>query len=84
MPLGSVINASINYKLPQRCLQSTLIDIEKFGYWKDTAIMLKGDAVKSFTLMFLQVWSIDKTEEDISAFEKDARLIVHVSLLSAL
>ena len=26
MPLGSVINASINYKLPQRCLQSTLID----------------------------------------------------------
>ena len=42
--------------------------VEKFGYWKDTAVMLKGDAVKSFTLMFLQVWSIDKTEEDINKF----------------
>ncbi len=33
---------------------------ERFGYWKDTAIMLKGDAVKSFTLMFLQMWNIDE------------------------
>lgn len=28
----------------------------KFGHWKDTAVMLKGEAVKSFTLMFLQMW----------------------------
>ena len=32
------------------------------GHWKDTAIMLKGDAVPSFTLMFLQMWNI--TEEN--------------------
>lgn len=38
--------------------------IERFGHWKDTAIMLKGEAVKSFTLMFLQMWCIpDKTLE---------------------
>jgi len=30
--------------------------IERFGHWKDTAIMLKGEAVQSFTLMFLQMW----------------------------
>ena len=30
----------------------------RFGYWKDTAVMLKGDAVKSFTMMFLQMWNI--------------------------
>ncbi|MDE6724748.1 MAG: cardiolipin synthase [Ruminiclostridium sp.] len=35
----------------------------RFGHWKDTAVMLKGDAVKSFTLMFLQLWSMDKTVE---------------------
>ncbi len=29
----------------------------RFGHWKDTAIMLKGDAVRSFTLMFLQMWN---------------------------
>lgn len=32
----------------------------RFGHWKDTAIMLKGDAVKSFTLMFLQMWNMDE------------------------
>lgn len=30
----------------------------RFGYWKDTAVMLKGDAVKNFTVMFLQLWNI--------------------------
>lgn len=38
--------------------------IERFGHWKDTAVMLKGDAVRSFTLMFLQMWNItEKTPE---------------------
>ena len=30
----------------------------RFGHWKDTAIMLQGDAVRSFTLMFLQMWHV--------------------------
>ena len=33
---------------------------ERFGHWKDTAVMVKGDAVLSFTLMFLQMWSMDE------------------------
>lgn len=37
---------------------------ERFGYWKDTAIMLKGDAVRSFTLMFLQIWNISVTQPE--------------------
>lgn len=36
----------------------------RHGHWKDTAIMIKGEAAKSFTLMFLQMWAIDeKTTE---------------------
>lgn len=31
-------------------------EIERFGHWKDTAIMVKGPAARSFTLMFLQNW----------------------------
>ena len=31
---------------------------ERFGHWKDTAVMIKGEAVRSFTLMFLQMWNI--------------------------
>lgn len=36
--------------------------IERFGHWKDAAIMIKGEAVKSFTLMFLQMWDIREKE----------------------
>ena len=32
--------------------------INRFGYWKDSAVMLKGDAVWNFTVMFLQMWEI--------------------------
>ena len=42
--------------------------VEKFGYWKDTAVMLKGDAVKSYTLLFLQMWNV--TERTIGNFDR--------------
>lgn len=32
----------------------------RYGHWKDAAIMLQGDAVRSFTLMFLQMWNINE------------------------
>lgn len=38
--------------------------VEKHGHWKDTAVMLQGEAAASFTLMFLQMWNMDeKTPE---------------------
>ncbi len=30
----------------------------RFGHWKDNAIRLRGNAVKSFTVMFLQMWCV--------------------------
>lgn len=36
----------------------------RFGHWKDTAVMLRGEAVKSFTLLFLQMWNIDEKIPD--------------------
>lgn len=37
---------------------------DRFGHWKDVAVMIEGKAVSSFTLMFLQMWNIkiDKNE----------------------
>lgn len=29
---------------------------ERFGHWKDIAVKISGEAVKSFTVMFLQMW----------------------------
>ncbi len=41
----------------------------RFGHWKDTAIMLKGKAVNSFLMMFLQMWNITETRlEDYSCY----------------
>jgi len=31
----------------------------RFGHWKDAAVMLKGEAVRSFTLMFQRMWWLD-------------------------
>lgn len=30
---------------------------KRFGYWKDTALMIKGDAVSEFTEMFVKMWN---------------------------
>ena len=34
--------------------------IERFGHWKDTAVRLQGEAVQSFTLMFLTMWNLNE------------------------
>lgn len=39
-------------------------EIERFGHWKDTAVKLEGEAVWSFTMMFLQFWQYSKKEKD--------------------
>ena len=39
----------------------------KYGHWKDTAVRLRGSAVRSFTLMFLQMWGGDLTGPETRA-----------------
>jgi cardiolipin synthase len=41
---------------------------EKYGHWKDTAVMLRGEAVRSFTVMFLQLWSADLRSPEYHKF----------------
>lgn len=38
---------------------------ERFGYWKDVAVMVEGEAVTAFTMMFLQMWGIEKMEDEL-------------------
>lgn len=40
--------------------------VTRFGKWKDSAIMLKGDAAVAYTLMFLRSWNIFQKEPDLS------------------
>ena len=34
----------------------------KFGHWKDSALMIQGQAVQGFTLLFLQMWNHSERE----------------------
>ncbi len=36
---------------------------ERFGHWKDTAVKLNGEAVQSFTIMFLEMWNVSLSNE---------------------
>ena len=43
--------------------------VEKFGHWKDNVIRIKGEAVWSFTLMFLAHWNaLRDTDRDFEEF----------------
>ncbi|MDR0272833.1 MAG: cardiolipin synthase [Clostridiales bacterium] len=45
--------------------------IKPFGIWKDTGIKLRGDAVWSFTLMFMEMWNmICSPNERIGDYER--------------
>lgn len=42
----------------------------KLGHWKDTAVLIKGDAVWSLTLMFLSMWDyVRGTQEDYAGYQ---------------
>ena len=44
-------------------LQDRYINREEvFGHWKDTAVMVQGEAARGFTLMFLQMWNINERD----------------------
>ena len=40
----------------------------RFGHWKDTALMLRGEAVRGFTLMFLQMWSLEEKDLNFTPY----------------
>lgn len=45
-------------------LQDRYINQEEvFGHWKDTAVMVQGEAAKGFTMMFLQMWNANEREQ---------------------
>jgi cardiolipin synthase len=37
---------------------------ERFGHWKDAAIMLSGEAAWSLTLIFLEMWNLEQKHKD--------------------
>lgn len=53
-----VIDGYIGYTGGVNIADEYINRIERFGYWKDTGVRCQGDAVLSFTTMFLQMWEV--------------------------
>jgi len=39
-----------------------------FGHWKDTGLMLKGEGVRTLTLMFMQMWNMNESRKDYEKY----------------
>ena len=54
-------------------LQDRYINQEEvYGHWKDTAVMVHGEAAKGFTLMFLQMWNATEREPSYESYLRTA------------
>lgn len=42
--------------------------VVRHGHWKDTAVMLEGDAVQGLTMMFLQMWNVSEKQVDYGKY----------------
>ncbi|MBR1691283.1 MAG: cardiolipin synthase [Lachnospiraceae bacterium] len=62
-----VIDGKVAYTGGINLADEYINEIELHGHWKDAAVKLTGDAVRSFTLMFLQMWNISERGEETYA-----------------
>ena len=65
-----IIDGKIAYTGGVNIADEYINAIERFGHWKDAGVRITGDAVWSFTTMFLEMWSyVTKGSEDFSKFK---------------
>ncbi|MBQ8518180.1 MAG: cardiolipin synthase [Agathobacter sp.] len=65
-----VVDGKIAYTGGLNIADEYINAIERFGHWKDAGVRVTGDAVWSFTTMFLEMWSyVTKGTEDFSRFK---------------
>ena len=64
-----VIDGKVAYTGGTNLADEYINEKERFGHWKDTAILLRGEAVWSFTVMFLNMWNfVAGTKEEFETF----------------
>lgn len=64
-----VIDGKVAYTGGTNLADEYINEKERFGHWKDTAILLRGEAVWSFTVMFLNMWNFAaETKEEFDVF----------------
>lgn len=67
-----VVDGNVGYTGGLNLADEYINEMERFGYWKDTGLRLEGEAVWSFTTMFLEMWNyINRSSEDYDKFRPE-------------
>lgn len=64
----AVIDGQIAFTGGVNLADEYINEIEKHGRWKDAALMVQGEAVRSFTLMFLQMWNLTERHPEMEPY----------------
>ena len=62
-PRSSLWSSTFGRKAKAETQRATTL-VHPYGYWKDTGVLLRGDAVRSLTLIFLEMWNAEKRMDD--------------------
>ena len=65
-----VIDGNVAYTGGMNFADEYIGECERFGVWKDNALRLSGAAVRSMTLMFLQMWNAARPTDSAESIEK--------------
>lgn len=66
----TVIDGEVAFTGGANLADEYINEYERFGYWKDAGIMVRGEAAWSFTFMFLSFWkSLSGEEVDYESFK---------------
>lgn len=64
-----VIDGSVAYTGGINLADEYINEKERFGHWKDTGILVRGEAAWSLTVMFLNMWDVSMSiREDFSQY----------------
>lgn len=68
----TVIDGKVGFVSGANLADEYINKVQPYGYWKDTAVKLKGEAVKSLLMMFLQLYNVQTQRlEDFKPYLKD-------------
>ena len=65
-----VIDGTVAYTGGVNLADEYINQKERFGHWKDTAVMLKGEAVWNMTAMFLHMWNVITNNREDHSLEE--------------
>lgn len=58
----TVIDGNVGFTGGNNLADEYINEVNKYGYWQDSSIMLKGEAVWSLSVLFMQMWQYYQDE----------------------